>query len=177
MHDFLFDTEWRSMHLMYRPADSSKAPDGLRPSVNRPLSPERVKDGTCGYKRDFALLHPLAERREVSPTLMCLLHVIENTSFGFIDLSQDKTRVAGRGRVEIPRVRKLPRLGYVVAQESFLSGTIVRRFHPRSVHLKDPVSLRLLIGRGNDEECKLKLVMIGHSRFYEFKSSVCALRT
>ena len=40
----------------------------------------------------------------VSPILVSLLKVIENTSFAFIDLAQDETRVAGRGRVEIHRV-------------------------------------------------------------------------
>ena len=138
-------------------AETCKLPSGQIPG-----SPERVKDGSCGHKRDFALLRPLAHRGVVSPTLVGLLHVIENTSFGFIDLSQDETRVAGRGRVEVRRVRQLLRLGHVVAQESFLSGTIVRRLHPRPVHLKDPVALRLLIGRGNDEERKLNLVVIGH---------------
>src|SRR6476620_4672711 len=69
-------------------------------------SPERVKNGSRGYKRDFALIQPLVTSGKVSPILLGLLNVIENTSFAFIDLSQDETRVAGRGRVEIRRVRK-----------------------------------------------------------------------
>src|SRR6202011_5352487 len=97
-------------------------------------------------------------------------------SFAFIDLGQDETRVAGRGRVEIHRVRELRRLGHVVAQESFLSGTVVRRLHPRPVAVKEAVALRRLIGRGNDDERKLNLVVISHSWFSEFKSSVCASR-
>ena len=60
------------------------------------------------------------KRLNVSPILTCLLKVIENTSFAFIDLAQDETRVAGRGRVGIRRVRVLRTLGNVVAQESFL---------------------------------------------------------
>jgi hypothetical protein len=99
-------------------------------------SPERVNDGSCGHKRDFALLHPLEYGGEVSPTTPRLLPVIDNTSFAFIDLGQDETHVAGRGRVDIHRVRELRRLGHVVAQESFLSGAVVRRLHPRGVALK-----------------------------------------
>ena len=82
-------------------------------------SPERIKDGSCGHKREFALLQPLTKRVNVSPILICLLKVIENTSFAFIDLAQDKTRVAGRSRVEIPRVREFRTLGHIVAKESF----------------------------------------------------------
>jgi hypothetical protein len=47
----------------------------------RVLWPERVEDGSCAYKRDFALLQPIAERRPVFPTLMGLLPVIMNTSY------------------------------------------------------------------------------------------------
>src|SRR5262249_40025373 len=129
-------------------------------TVNPLPSPERVKDGSCGHNRDFALLQPRAKRGVVSPILICLLNVIENTSFAFIDLGQDETRVAGRSRVEIPRVREFGPLGHVVAQESFLSGTVVRRLHPGSVTLKETVTLRRLIGRGNDDEGKLNLVVI-----------------
>jgi hypothetical protein len=50
------------------------------PSVNPLPSPERVDDGSCGHKRDFALLHPVAHRGEVSPT-HGLLKMIEDTSF------------------------------------------------------------------------------------------------
>src|SRR5262249_16960721 len=78
--------------------------------------PERVEDGSCGHKRDFALLQPLDERLNVFPILTSLLKVIENTSAGFIDLAQDETRVAGWGRVGIRRVRELRTLGHVVAQ-------------------------------------------------------------
>jgi hypothetical protein len=87
-------------------------------------SPERVEDGSCGHKRDFALLQPLAKRVGVSPILISLLKVIENTSFAFINLAQDETRVAGRSRAGIHRVRQLRRLGHIVAQESFLSGAV-----------------------------------------------------
>jgi hypothetical protein len=139
--------------------------------VNPLPSPERVNDGSCGHKRDFTLLHPLEHRGEVSPTLG-LFKVVENTSFAFIDLGQDETCIAGRGRVEIHRVREVRRLGHVVAQESFLSGTGVRSLHPRSVTFKDPVTLRDLIGRGNDDEGKLNLVVIAHSWFSEFNLSV-----
>jgi hypothetical protein len=82
-------------------------------------SPERVKDGSCGHKRDFALLQPLDEGLRVFPILTSLLKVIDNTSFAFIDLVQDETRVVGWGRVGIHRVRELRTLGHVVAQESF----------------------------------------------------------
>jgi hypothetical protein len=139
--------------------------------VNPLPSPERVNDGSCGHKRNFALLHPLAHRGEVSPT-HGLLKVIENTSFAFIDLSQDETHVASRGRGEIHRVRELRRLGHVVAQESFLSGTVVRGLHPNPVALKDAVALRRLIRRGNDDERKLNLVVIGHSWFSEFNQAL-----
>ena len=37
---------------------------------------------------------------------------------------------------------------------------------------KDAVTLRYLIGRGNDDEGNLKLVVVGHSRFSEFNLSV-----
>jgi hypothetical protein len=130
-------------------------------------SPERVKDGSCGHGCDFALLHPVAKRVVVSPILICLLKVIENAIFAFIDLSQDKTRVAGRGRVEIPRVRKLLHLGHVVAQESFRPVTVVRRLHPSPVALEEAVTLRRLIGRGNDDDGKLSLVVVFPSRFSE----------
>jgi hypothetical protein len=136
-------------------------------SVNPLPSPERIKDGTCGHTRDFALLRPLERSGEVSPTRIGLLPVIENTSSAFIDLAQDETRVAGRGRVGIHR-RKLRTLGHVIAQESFLSGTVVCRLHPRPVTLKDAVTLRYLIGWGNNDEDKLNLVVVGHSRFSEF---------
>src|SRR6476619_4380746 len=76
-------------------------------------SPDRVKNGSRGHKRDFALIQPLVKSGKVSPILVGLLNVIENTSFAFIDLSQDETRVAGRGRVEIRRVRQLLHLGHV----------------------------------------------------------------
>ena len=65
----------------------------------RILWPERVKDGSCGHKRDFALPKPLAYSGEVFPN-HGLLKVIENASFAFINLGQDETHVAGRGRVE-----------------------------------------------------------------------------
>ena len=94
-------------------------PPPCRALVNPLPSPERDKDGSCGHTRDFALLQPLAKRGVVSPILICLLHVIENTSFAFIDLSQDETRVIGRGRVGIRRVRKLRTLGHVIAQNTF----------------------------------------------------------
>ena len=55
--------------------------------------------------------------------------------------------------------------GHVVAQESFLPGSIVRGLHPRSVAPKEAVALRRVIGRGNDDERKLNLVVVGHSRF------------
>ena len=48
-------------------------------------SPERINDGSCRRKRDFALLHPLAHGGEVSPTLFGLLEVIGNTSFALIE--------------------------------------------------------------------------------------------
>src|SRR5258708_22760305 len=60
-------------------------------------SPERINDGSCGHKRDFALLHPLAHGGEVSPTTP-LLQVIDNNSFSFINLRQDETQLSGRGR-------------------------------------------------------------------------------
>ena len=63
---------------------------------------------------------------EVSPTLVGLLEVIGNTSYALIDLSQDEAHVAGRGRVEIHRVRELRPLTYVVAQESFRPAAVVR---------------------------------------------------
>jgi hypothetical protein len=132
-------------------------------------SPERVKDGSCGHPRGFALIQPLAKRIVVCPILICLLNVIENTSFTFIDLSQDETCVAGRSRVEIPR--KLLHLGHVVTQESFLPTTVVRRLHPNPVALEEAVTLRRLIGRGNDDRRKLNLVVVFHSRFSEFKSA------
>jgi hypothetical protein len=110
-------------------------------------SPERIKDGSCGHTRDFALLRPLERGGEVSPTRIGLLPVIENTSSAFIDLAQDERRVAGRGRVGIHR-RKLRTLGHVIAQESFLSGTVVCSLHPRPVTFKDAVTLRYFIGRG-----------------------------
>jgi hypothetical protein len=134
------------------------------------LWPERVNDGSCGHKRDFALLHPLDHGGEVSPILGALLKVIENTSFAFVDFGQDETHVAGRGRVEIHRVRELWPLGHVIAQKSFLSGTVVRRLHPRPVALQEAVALRYLIGRGNNGEGNLNFVVIVHSWFSEFKS-------
>ena len=114
-------------------------------------SPERVNDGSCRHNCDFALLQPLAKPVVVSPILICLLKVIKNASCAFIDLAQDETRVAGRSRVEIRRVRALLLLGDVVAQQSFLPGTVVRRLHPKPVALEEAVTLRRLIGRGNDE--------------------------
>jgi hypothetical protein len=66
--------------------------------------------------------------------------------------------------------------GHVVAQESFLSGTVVRSLHPRSVTFKDAITLRHLIGRGNENAYKLSLSVVGQSRFSEFKSIVCASR-
>jgi hypothetical protein len=131
--------------------------------VNPLSSPERVKNGSRGHKRDFALIQPLVKSGKVSPILVGLLKVIENTSFAFIDLSQDETRVAGRGRVEIRWVRKLLHLGHVVAQKSFLPATVVGRLHPSPVALKETVALCRLIGRGSDDECKLNLVVVGHS--------------
>jgi hypothetical protein len=110
----------------------------------------------------------------VSPILICLLKVIKNASCAFIDLAQDETRVAGRSRVEIRRVRALLFLGHVVAQQSFLPGTVVRRLHPSRVALEEAVTLRRLIGRGNDDEGKLSLVVVGHSRFSEFRSCIWA---
>ena len=105
----------------------------------------------------------------ISPILICLLKVIENAIFAFIDLAQDETRVAGRSRVEIARVRALLLLGHVVAQQSFLPTTVVRRLHPSPVALEETVTLRRLIGRGNDDDCKLNLVVVGDSRFSELK--------
>jgi hypothetical protein len=75
------------------------------------------------------------------------------------------------GRVEIHRVRELGSLGHVVAQESFLPATVVRRLHPSPVAFEEAVALRHLIGRSNDDECKLNFVVVGHSRFSGFKSS------
>ena len=103
------------------------------------------------------------------PTLVGLLKVIENTSFAFIDLAQDETRVAGWGRVGIHRIRELRPLGQVVAQESFLPATVVRRLHPSPVAFKDAVNFRHLIGWGNDDERKLNFVVVGQSRFSGFK--------
>jgi hypothetical protein len=122
---------------------------GLRPhgglGGSAPL-PERVKDGSCGHKRDFALLHPLAHGGEVSPIAHRLLEVIGDTSFAFTDLAQDETRVAGWRRAEIHRVGELRPLRHVVAQESFRAVTVVRRLHPGTVALKEAVALRRVIG-------------------------------
>ena len=71
------------------------------------------------------------------------------------------------------RVRELRPLGHVVAQESFRPGTVVRRLHPRPVALKEAVALRRLIGRGNDDERKLNLVVVGHSRFSDLFMAYC----
>jgi hypothetical protein len=109
-------------------------------------SPERVNDRSSEGNCDFALLQPLEKRLDVSPILIRLLKVIENTSSAFIDLAQDETRVAGWGRVGIRRVRELGPLGHVVAQESFLPITVVRSLHPRPVAFKDAITLRHLIG-------------------------------
>ena len=76
-------------------------------SVNPLPSPERVNDGSSGNSHDFAFLHHLARSGEVCPTRIGLLKVIENTSFAFINLAQDETRVAGRGRGGVQRVREL----------------------------------------------------------------------
>jgi hypothetical protein len=113
--------------------------------------PERIKNGSCGHKRDFALLQPLDERLNVFPIFTSLLKVIENTSSGFIDLAQDETRVVGWGRVGVRRVRELRTFGHVIAQESFLPITVARSLHPNPVTLKDAITLRYLIGRGNEE--------------------------
>jgi hypothetical protein len=130
-------------------------------------SPERVKDGTPSHQRDFALLQPLDERLHISPILVALLKVIDNTSFAFIDLSQDETRVIGWGRVGICRVRKLWTLGHVVAQESFLPITVVRGLHPRPMAFKNSVTFCNLIRRRNNDEGNLTLVVVFHSRFSE----------
>jgi hypothetical protein len=61
--------------------------------VKSASSPERIKDGTPGHQHDFALLQPLDKRLDVFPIFTSLLKVIKNTSAGFIDLAQDKTRV------------------------------------------------------------------------------------
>ena len=82
-------------------------------------SPERVKNGSCGHKRDFALLQPLDEGLNVFPILISLLKVIENTSVAFIDLAQDETRVVGRSRAGIHRIRELRALGHVVVRRAF----------------------------------------------------------
>jgi hypothetical protein len=133
-------------------------------SFNRTFSsPERVKDGRCWHKCDFALLQPIDERLNVFPILTSLLKVIENSSAGFIDLAQDETRVACWGRAGINLVRELRTLGHVVAQESFLPFTVVRSLHPSPVTFKDAITLRHLIGRGNENAYKLNLVVIGHS--------------
>ena len=57
-------------------------------------SPERVKDGTPGHQSDFALLHPFEDRRKLFPIPIALLEVVDNTSFAFVDLAQDETRIA-----------------------------------------------------------------------------------
>ena len=75
--------------------------------MNPLLHQSELKMELPDHHRDFALLHPLDEGRKVSPIFGALLKVIENTSFAFIDLGQDETRVVGRGRVGIHRVRKL----------------------------------------------------------------------
>ena len=136
------------------------------------FSPQRVNDGTRGHECDIALLQPLAKRVVVSPILICLLKVIKNASCAFIDLAQDETRVAGPSRVEIRRVRALLFLGHVVAQQSFLSVAVWCRLHPNPVTLEEAVTLRRLIGRGNDDERKLNLVVVFHSRFSEF-TGIC----
>src|SRR4029077_16929639 len=115
--------------------------------------------------RDLALLQPLDKGLNVFPILASLLKVIDNTSVGFIDFAQDETRVAGRGRVGIRLVRELRTLGHVVAQESFLPITVVRSLHPSPVTFKDAITLRHLIGRGNENAYKLSLVVVGHSWF------------
>ena len=75
------------------------------------------------------------------------------------------------GRVEIHWIRKLRPLGHVVAQKSLLPGPVVRSLHPRRVAPKDAVALRHLFGRGNDDDRKLNLVVVGHdtnpSRYYQ----------
>jgi hypothetical protein len=108
-------------------------------SVDPLSSPERVKDRSWGGKRDFALLRPRARGGEVYPTLVGLLEVIGSTSFAFIDLGQDETRVAGRSRVEIHRIREFGSLGHVVAQKSFLPATVVGGHHPSPVAPKEAV--------------------------------------
>jgi hypothetical protein len=45
-------------------------PPPCRTLVNLLPSPERVKDGTPGHQRDFALPQPLDKRLHISPTLM-----------------------------------------------------------------------------------------------------------
>ena len=82
----------------------------------------------------FSIHLPMAGKSTQLPVR--LLEVIGNTSFALIDLGQDETRVAGRGRVEIHRVRELRPLGHVVAQESFLPAAVVRSLHPRPVALE-----------------------------------------
>ena len=54
-------------------------------TANPAPSPQRVHDGSCRDKRDFALLHPLANRREVCPT-RGLLKMIGYTGLGFVNL-------------------------------------------------------------------------------------------
>jgi len=61
-----------------------------RALVNPLSSPERVNDRSSEGNCDFALLQPLEKRLDVSPILICLLKVIENTSSAFIDLAQDE---------------------------------------------------------------------------------------
>ena len=94
--------------------------------------------------------------------------MIENTSLAFIDLAQDETGVASRSRVGIHR-RKLRTLGHVIAQESFLSSTVVRGLHPSPVTFENSVTLRYLIWRGNNDEDKLNLVVIGRKLVFKIQ--------